>query len=284
MHWVGAAVKLSGVTQPKFMSGDEKFILILCGIWLLFFWSEWFLNCFSVVPMRSRLRDRSFLLVAPLLCAVLLLFILRQYASHDVRDDFLYLLFYTAMGAAWVGFAAKFVFPWLDLNARDDVIERNNVAAAMAIGGALVGVTLAFAGGNIGDGPGWWAVVCSAALSTGTLLAGWIFLNSCTHVSDAITIDRDVPSGLRVCGFFIASGLIVGRSVAGDWVSVSATVSDYLQTVWPVFLFWICAIGVELILRPKPASLMQSSAASGIPALAVYILVGALFALMWGKW
>jgi hypothetical protein len=40
-------------------------------------------------------------------------------------------------------------------------LEHGNPAA-----GAILGLTLAFARGNIGNGPGWWVVVFSAGMST----------------------------------------------------------------------------------------------------------------------
>ena len=49
-----------------------------------------------------------------------------------------------------------------------------NAAAAMATAGATIGVTLSYAGGNIGDGPGWWVVVFSAAIATAGLFACWL--------------------------------------------------------------------------------------------------------------
>ena len=41
-------------------------------------------------------------------------------------------------------------FLFCGLSVRDDAIERQNIAASCGISGALIGVTLCFAGGNIG--------------------------------------------------------------------------------------------------------------------------------------
>ena len=107
-----------------------------------------------------------------------------------MRDDPLYFVFYLLMGAAWVGGGAR-ILSFFGLCARDDVIERGNRAAAAAIAGALLGITLCFAGGNIGDGPGWWVVVFCAVLSTGVLLLFWSILDRATGMADTITIDHD---------------------------------------------------------------------------------------------
>ena len=42
----------------------------------------------------------------------------------------------------------------------------------------MLGVTLCYAGGNIGNGPGWWVVVFSAGLSTVALFAAWMVLDT----------------------------------------------------------------------------------------------------------
>src|SRR5262249_25610457 len=36
-------------------------------------------------------------------------------------------------------------------------------------------------------------------------------------VSISIAEERDLASGLRMCGFLLGSGLILGRAEAGDW-------------------------------------------------------------------
>src|SRR5918999_880148 len=140
------------------MSGDEALVFILSlgigGIsWLVWFWRAAF-----TARRCSRFSQRWPLLLYPLICAAVLFAVLRRYSSFDVRDDPIYLAFYMVLGAMWVRLGSWFL-PLLGLSARDDVIERGNAAAAHALGGALLGLTLCFAGGNIGDGPGWWVVV-----------------------------------------------------------------------------------------------------------------------------
>jgi len=164
------------------------------------------------------------------------------------------------------------------------VIERANPAAAYAIGGALLGITLCFAGGNIGDGPGWWVVVFSAALSTLAFFILWALLHRFTGLADAVTIDRDPASGLRLAGYFIGSGLILGRSVAGDWVSMQATVVDFVSTAWPVVLLWVAAVLMERTFRPTQERPFPSPVAYGLAPLAAYVALGAFFVTQAGWW
>ena len=104
------------------------------------------------------LPGRRLLQLTPLVAAALLLAVLRYAASYDVRDDPAYLALYLILGAAWVGVSIR----WLavtGISTSDDVVERANGSASLAVAGAIIGITLAYAGGNIGDGPGWWVVV-----------------------------------------------------------------------------------------------------------------------------
>src|SRR4029453_10538043 len=147
-------------------------------------------------------------------------------SAHDVRDDPTYLFMYVLLGAAWVGVWIR-LLAMTGVSKRDDVVERSNSSAALAVAGATLGITLCYAGGNIGDGPGWWVVVFSAALATLALFAAWLLLGFASGVSDAVTVDRDPAAGLRLAAFLIGCGLILGRAVAGDWESAAATVREF---------------------------------------------------------
>lgn len=265
------------------MSEDEVFVLIGCSIVSLVTWLPWLYHASFTAPRCSRLRHRWGLHAFPLLCAAVLAAVLRLYSSSDVQDSPVYITFYMVMGAAWVGFASRFL-GLFGLSARDDVIERANPAAAYAIGGALLGITLCFAGGNIGNGPGWWVVVFSAALSTLAFFLLWALLHRFTGLADSVTIDRDPASGLRLAGYFIGAGLILGRAVAGDWVSVEATVLDFVQTAWPVLLLWVAAVLLERTFRPTQERPLPSPVVYGLAPLAAYVALAGFFVVQAGQW
>ncbi|HEX7181105.1 MAG TPA: hypothetical protein VF756_04630 [Thermoanaerobaculia bacterium] len=265
------------------MSEGEVFVLIGCAIVGFVIWLGWLIRIVSVSRRHSRFADRWLLLAAPLLCAALLYGVLRRFASFDVREDPVFLFFYMVMGAAWVGLAAQFL-SLFGVSVRDDVLERGNRAAAVAIAGALMGITFCFAGGNIGDGPGWWVVVFCAALSTGTLLLLWIFLDRTTGLADTVTIDRDPAAGLRLAGFFLGAGLILGRSVAGDWESGAATVRDFVITGWPALALWLVAVWLEPRLRPSPEEAHRPLLSHGLLPALLYAGGGYLAAMQAGPW
>ena len=249
------------------MSGDEIVTLIVSAIAALVSWGAWYIAPARVQRVGRRPPAWRLLRLMPLVAAALLWAVLRSAASFDVRDDPRYLIFYLVLGAAWVGVSMRGLAV-TGISTRDDVVERSNGSAALAIAGALLGMTLTFAGGNIGDGPGWWVVVFSAALATLAFFAAWMLLEVLSGVSDIVTVDRDPAAGLRLGGFLLACGLILGRSVAGDWVTADATLRDFVAAAWPVIVLVAIAAVVERAARPTRASPR--------PALPVYGFLPAL--------
>lgn len=245
-------------------------VFIVSGVLAAWGWYAWYLPPVAVESLGARRTGRGLLLLVPVLSLLLLFAVLKTAAADDVRHDAGYLAFYMLMGAAWTGTAMKFL-PFLGLSPADDVVERNNGAAAAAISGALIGYTLCFAGGNIGNGPGWWVVVFSAALATATLTVLWLLLDRLTHVVDTLTIDRDLAAGLRVVGLLSAAGVILGRGVAGDWISASVTLRDFAVVAWPVVVLFAVAVPLERAVRPTPERPTPSFTALGVLPGGLYL-------------
>lgn len=141
------------------------------------------------------------------------------------------------------------------------VLERGNLAAAWVISGQLVGATFCFAGANVGNGPGPEVVAFCAFLSTIALVFAWFVVERIASVADTITIDRHLGTGIRLCGWLIATGIVLGGAVTGSWKSVSGTVRDFAVYAWPAAAFALlmaflerklCALGPwgELTGRP----------------------------------
>jgi uncharacterized membrane protein YjfL (UPF0719 family) len=266
------------------MSEDEVIVQIVCLAVAALTWVPWLWEAATCARLGSRPVDRWSLYVHPLICAAVLYAVLRLYSSSDVRDSATYILFYSVMGAAWVGLAARYFLPYFGLSSRDDVVERKNPAAAHALGGAILGVTLCFAGGNIGNGPGWWVVVLSAALSTGAFFLLWTLLDRFTRLADAVTVERDPASGIRLAGYFLGSGLILGRAVAGDWVNIHETVIDFGKLGWPVLLLWLAAVLLERTFRPTKETPLPSPLTHGLAPLGAYVALAAFFLAQAGWW
>lgn len=259
------------------MSGDEVGILIVSAVVAILSWGAWYIAPSFVVRVGTRPAGSRLLKLVPFVAVALLWAVLRYASAHDVRDDPRYLTFYLVLGAAWVGVWIR----WLavtGISTRDDVVERSNGSAAIVVAGAMLGITLCYAGGNIGDGPGWWVVVFSAGLASVALFAVWMLLETVTGVSETVTVDRDPSAGLRLAGFLIACGLVLGRSVAGDWISADATVRDFATAAWPVIVLAIVAAVVERIARPTPTTPRPSLVSFGLVPALLYV-GGALYQL-----
>ncbi len=235
------------------VSGDELFALLVSGVVALTTWVRVVLNvnALRLRPRKATSVDAA-LLGLPAVAAIALLAMLMSWADAAVRTSAVYLFFYLVLGLAWVGMAL-WMFGWFGISLRDDALERNNVAAAIALYGGCVAVTLAFAGGNFGDGPGWWVVVFSAGLGTLSLAALWIAFNRLTWIVDRIVIDRDAGAALHVSLLCIAWGVIAMRSAAGDWQSAQQTIIDFAPGWLPMLGLFAFGTVVERRLRPLRA-------------------------------
>jgi uncharacterized membrane protein YjfL (UPF0719 family) len=164
--------------------------------------------------------------------------------------------------------------PFLGLCVRDDALERGNDAAALALSGALVGGTCCFAGGNVGNGPGWWVVLYSAGLATTALLVLWGLIHAASGLAEKVSIERDVAAGLRAAGFLIGCGLILGRAVAGDWVSASATTIDFARLGWPALVLAVVCTFIERSSLPASDRRLRDAVVSGWMPAGAYVLSG----------
>jgi uncharacterized membrane protein YjfL (UPF0719 family) len=142
------------------------------------------------------------------------------------------------------------LFPFFGISAQDDVIERRNTSAFWAVNGALIGVAACFAGANVGNGPGLEAVVFCATIAAMGFFLVWFVLDwAGSHWADAVTIDRDYGSGVRLGSVLLATGLTFGSAVTGDWESLAVTVRHFLARSWPTAPVLCLALVAERPLR-----------------------------------
>jgi len=255
------------------MSGDEVIVTLVSLAVGPVAWAVWLLRA-RVARHVRRGGTLDVIAGALAVAALLIMTVLRTVASFDVVDDLRYQFMYLVLGLAWLR-GAQAGFNVAGLSARDDVVERNNRAAAIALAGALIGAALCYAGGNIGDGPGWWVVVFSAGLSTLTSLVLWLLLTFFSSIADAIAIDRDRASGARLAGFLIALGLVLGRGVAGNWESGQQTVADFTHALPTAVIILAAAIAVERVARPTPDRPQGALFALGVAPALVYLAIAA---------
>jgi hypothetical protein len=208
-------------------------------------WGRWYYFLLHKRPFLFSGPGRMAIALLPALCAVFLLVVLLGWSAKSVKSDFQAVVTYLLVGADWIGLT-QLIFGFLGVSARDDVLERRNLAAAWVISGQLVAAAICFAGANVGNGPGPAVVIFCAILSTGALLFLWFIVDRAASISDSVTIDRHLGTGIRACGWLIAAGIVLGDAVTGDWKSASGTLRDFVACAWPVAL---CGVLVTLLER-----------------------------------
>ena len=200
-------------------------------------------------------------------------FVLTHWASFDVVDDAYYVIGYLSLGLLWITAATKVQAAVADIRLQQDVRDRNNWAAAITLAGLLLGNAAAYAGGNIGDGPGWHVVLFSALLSLTAVTVSMWLLAAFSDGEERITVDHDAGAALRIAALAIAVGIIAGRGAAGDWVSVEATIRDFVAVAWPIVPLVVVAIANERLTPPAYAEV--SPWRSLIFAAAAILVAGA---------
>jgi len=113
----------------------------------------------------------------------------------------------------------------------EEVTEKGNPALGIALAGYYVGIALAISGSFIGASRGFWQDMRDVALYS---LAAIVLLNIARYINDYLILyrfrntkeiisDRNIGTGAVVAGGYIATGLIVRASIAGEgggWLSV----------------------------------------------------------------
>jgi len=224
------------------------------------FWFSWYADLIRVAALHRNRNQRMALAVLPLLCCLALIGALAIAAARDVRESPFWILYYTVLGAAWVGMSMESA-KLLGIDVRDDVLERRNSAALWVSLASLVSFTLCYAGGNIGEGPGAEAVVVSAGLATVCELALWLAFELCTSYasSERVTVDHDGQAAVRLCGMLLCNGVILGMAASGSWIP-DDLIPSFAKAAWPALVVTATGIVVE-----RSAALRRMS--SAIPAL-----------------
>lgn len=165
-----------------------------------------------------------------------------------------------------------------------DTVDHRNRAACFAVCGAMVSFSFVFAGGNIGEGEDIGQNVFSVVLGQAGVFAMWWFVEKFGKISRAIVEEHDPASGMRLCGFIIAVGLIFGRAVAGDWHSAPATLGDFARDGWPAPILALVALTVERTAGPSRARPFPSWKTLGLPQAMCYIVFAILWVCHLGPW
>lgn len=205
------------------------------------------------------------------------------WGAIEVRGHPDEVLFITGAGVVWLRFLAA-IFAWLGVSIRDDAIERRNPAALLVSCSAIIGLALIYAGGNIGEGPSYSNNFFSAGIATAAFFLSWLGLELATSVSRSIAEERDVACAVRFSGFLIASGLILARSVAGDWHSQWETLHDMLRDGWPAVVLCALEIIAERVWRSTPYHPFHNSLGFGLIPGTACIGLAMIWVWQLGRW
>ena len=266
------------------MSDDEVFLLMVAAIGsvlsLVWIWRLWA----GGDPFRPARKLKMLPTLACVTGLALLLFVLQRWSDDEVQGHPGYMFICMGLGWSLQTFSAAFISPWFGVSTREDILGRRNLAASLAISGVMLGVVIGYAGSNIGEGPSLWNQVFCALLTTGGLFLGWGIVQASGKITYSITHERDTGAGLRLAGFLVGAGAVLGRAVAGDWISMQETVNDFLRAAWPVLVLAIFAGGFERLVRPTRRRPFPDWKISGLAPSLLYLSAGILTALSLGKW
>lgn len=179
-------------------------------LFALVVWLVWYVHIAQITERASSYADRLVLYQTPVGCLFVLAVCLTGMDGGKLRiwSDSEWNWF--GAGALVLALAAL-AFPWWGwgLSPLDDVAERRNRFASWAIGGAMLGLTLEFAG------------VVEAArqevdftfLVLPYLFVLWGILEKLAGLSEAITVERDGGAALRLTTFLAALGLMLKQAL-----------------------------------------------------------------------
>lgn len=200
--------------------------------------------------------------------------VLRLLAAGDVRNDGEYIVLYLAMSLA-ASVLVMVAVRMFGLRTAD-ITERGNRAASILLLCSLIAGGFAFAGANIGDGPGFHVVLFSAALSYGGIFALALLHTAAARTMYRILVDRDRGTAFRFGCLLIACGVMLGRAVAGTWVDAGATLADFARLGWPAALLVVSDIAIaRMTLAREPNGNLFGDRAVGL----LHLLLASMYVL-----
>jgi len=240
-------------------------------------WFYWYYSFLRILSFRCNKTLSLFVGLTPPVCMIVLLLVLSLWSSPDVRSDGETIFFYMIFGALWLrlGFA---LLSLAGISVREDVLERQNRAAAWTVCGAMTGATFCFAGANIGRGPGPEAVLFSAVLSSAAFFGLCFAIERILALGDRLTVERDEGTGIRMGGWCAGMGLILGSAVAGEWKSAEATLRDFVRFGWGTIPFTLVGILTERYFDPQKGT-RTSTFRISLEVAGVYLLAAGAYAL-----
>ncbi|MEZ0266439.1 MAG: hypothetical protein ACAI43_17050 [Phycisphaerae bacterium] len=257
-------------------SGDEILLFFTSAIAAAAVTAEWGRTLAGAgrVPGRRRRGPRAVLLITPIVCLAILWAVLAAWSAGVVRGSIGYQTLFACVGVAVLG-VSTWVGSVTGIGCMRDVVARGENGPAVALAGAMLGATLAYAGANIGEGATVWTTIGPAVLALAAWTGVWVGIEALSGASEAIAIERDLASGWRLAGALVANGLILGRAMAGAYESAVGTIRDLVTIGWPVILLLLATVLMQRAWQRSGARWLLPGVAPavGLVALAVGYVV-----------
>jgi hypothetical protein len=268
------------------LGDDESLVLFVAAVLTLIVTFRWLLRLSRTttlgrpaaavwrVPLCLCPLASLFVVLLPVLCA---------WADPQVRNDGRYVALFMFVGVIVLS-GATLSLSVLGIQPALDAIESSNPAAVIAVCAAQAAATLVYAGANIGVGDTIWTTLGPAGLGLVSLFIVWLIVEGATGTSESIALDRDAASAVRFSGFIVACGAILGRGLAGNYVSVDATVHDLAGRAWPVLVLMGMAIAAHARFRPTPQSPRPPVVNHGVLPAVFFLIAAGVWILYLGRW
>jgi uncharacterized membrane protein YjfL (UPF0719 family) len=261
--------------------GDEWLFFLAAAASVVGLIVTYYLPLLSISPITRSSLQRFALACLPLVALIPTYVVLQRWADPRVVGHLDYTILFMLGGGMWIFGASRFL-EVLGISIRDDAIERDNLAALVAVWGILSGVGIVYALSNMGTGATIWTTLLPGFVATIALLLMPLLVElTGGSVADAITIDRDVASGLRLGGAALGCSIILGHAAAGDWTSWHHTWSDLANRGWPAVLIAIAAGVLQRMLGPTAHRPQPGILKFGVVPATLVVAAGFLVVVIW---
>jgi uncharacterized membrane protein YjfL (UPF0719 family) len=178
-------------------------------------WGISYYRLSRTITLPSHRQNRALLYWAPFNCLLLLAILLVGCGFDPVVSSARFGRYFT-LGVIWLHFG-YYSTPWFGIFHYEDVVERGNEAAAIAVLGTLMGLmvcTCTACSHPFLEGHDFLIALWAIDLASALWFAFWLVLEASTHISDSITIDRDSAAAWRLIGALLGAALLLGPMVA----------------------------------------------------------------------
>src|SRR5215813_6049596 len=100
------------------MDDTEQIIFLVGVVFSLGAAIRWYWRLFTPSAFIAPRRERLYVAAAPLVCILILMYVLTRYAASDVKDSFVYIAYYLVLGIVWLSLWLL-VLPYFGLNIND---------------------------------------------------------------------------------------------------------------------------------------------------------------------